>query len=153
MATSTPVAVPRPISSAPALQVLFDQDDYQSIDLSGFVTGSGIQTLRASRVAKASNIYLVAPRGDHRCWNGGHRRVGREWSSVAPVIANAGNIQAQGGDGRNSGRCGTQYRRAHRGLEHRRRGSQNVRHANRVGQPGAGLGLHRGSGRLWRRRG
>ncbi|MEK5768587.1 filamentous haemagglutinin family protein, partial [Acinetobacter schindleri] len=34
--------------SLPPLQVLFDRNDYQSIDLGGFVTGAGIKTLRAS---------------------------------------------------------------------------------------------------------
>lgn len=84
------------ISSAPSLQVLFDQNDYQSIDLSGYVTGSGIQTLRASRVAKAANIYLVAPRG---VIDAGTAGIGGSGVVVviAPVIANAGNIQAQGG--------------------------------------------------------
>ncbi|MGX1321701.1 filamentous hemagglutinin family protein [Bradyrhizobium sp. USDA 377] len=84
------------ISSAPSLQVLFDQNDYQSIDLSGFVTGSGIQTLRASRVATAANIYLVAPRG---VIDAGTAGIGGSGVVVviAPVIANAGNIQAQGG--------------------------------------------------------
>jgi len=84
------------ISSAPSVQVLFDQNDYQSIDLSGFVTGSGIQTLRASRVATAANIYLVAPRG---VIDAGTAGIGGSGVVVviAPVIANAGNIQAQGG--------------------------------------------------------
>jgi hypothetical protein len=84
------------ISSAPSLQVLFDQNDYQSIDLSGFVTGSGIQTLRASRVAKAANIYLVAPRGTIDAGTAGIGGSGVV-VVIAPVIANAGNIQAQGG--------------------------------------------------------
>lgn len=84
------------ISSAPSVQVLFDQNDYQSVDLSGYVTGSGIQTLRASRVAKAANIYLVAPRG---VIDAGTAGIGGSGVVVviAPVIANAGNIQAQGG--------------------------------------------------------
>jgi hypothetical protein len=84
------------ISSAPSLQVLFDQNDYQSIDLSGFVTGSGIQTLRASRVATAANIYLVAPRGTIDAGTAGIGGSGVV-VVIAPVIANAGNIQAQGG--------------------------------------------------------
>lgn len=84
------------VSSAPSIQVLFDQNDYQSIDLSGYVTGSGIQTLRASRVATAANIYLVAPRG---VIDAGTAGIGGSGVVVviAPVIANAGNIQAQGG--------------------------------------------------------
>jgi hypothetical protein len=84
------------ISSAPSVQVLFDQNDYQSIDLSGYVTGSGIQTLQASRVAKAANIYLVAPRGTIDAGTAGIGGSGVV-VVIAPVIANAGNIQAQGG--------------------------------------------------------
>lgn len=86
----------RTISSAPALEVQFDQNDYESIDLGGYVTGSGIQTLRASRFAKAANIYLVAPRGTIDAGTAG---IGGSGVVVvlAPVIANAGSIQGQQG--------------------------------------------------------
>jgi hypothetical protein len=84
------------ISSAPALEVLFDQNDYQSVDLGGFVTGSGIRTLKASSVAQASDVYLVAPRG---IIDAGSAGIGSSGVVVviAPVIANASNFQAQGG--------------------------------------------------------
>ncbi|MES2194871.1 MAG: filamentous hemagglutinin family protein [Pseudomonadota bacterium] len=81
--------------SAPALQVQFDQDDYQSIDLGGYVTGSGIGTLQASNVARKSNLYLLAPRGTIDAGTAGIRVSGNA-IFVAPVIANASNIQVQG---------------------------------------------------------
>lgn len=81
--------------SAPALQVLYDQDDYQSIDLGGFVTGAGIGTLQASTKAAASQLYLLAPRGTIDFGTAGVRASGSA-VFVAPVIANASNFQVQG---------------------------------------------------------
>jgi Filamentous haemagglutinin family outer membrane protein len=81
--------------SAPALQVQFDQNDYQTVDLSGFVTGAGIATLQASKAAKASNLYLIAPRGIIDFGTAGVRSSGTA-VFVAPVLANASNIQVQG---------------------------------------------------------
>ncbi|WP_445221044.1 filamentous hemagglutinin family protein [Bradyrhizobium sp. Pa8] len=81
--------------SAPALQVLYDQDDYQSIDLGGFVTGAGIGTLQASSSAAASQLYLLAPRGTIDFGTAGVRASGSA-VFVAPVIANASNFQVQG---------------------------------------------------------
>lgn len=81
--------------SAPALQVLYDQDDYQSIDLGGFVTGAGIGTLQASSQAAASQLYLLAPRGTIDFGTAGVRASGSA-VFVAPIIANASNFQVQG---------------------------------------------------------
>lgn len=81
--------------SAPALQVLYDQDDYQSIDLGGFVTGAGIGTLKASSVAVASNLYLLAPRGTIDFGTAGVQSSG-DAVFVAPVVANFGNSSVQG---------------------------------------------------------
>ncbi|MFK4497503.1 hypothetical protein ABIF86_001794 [Bradyrhizobium japonicum] len=81
--------------SAPALQVLYDQDDYQPIDLGGFVTGAGIGTLQASSQAAASQLYLLAPRGTIDFGTAGVRASGSA-VFVAPVIANASNFQVQG---------------------------------------------------------
>lgn len=81
--------------SAPALQVQFDQNDYQSIDLSGFVTGAGIGTLRASKVARASNLYLLAPRGTVDFGTAGARSSGN-LTAVATVILNQSNSVAAG---------------------------------------------------------
>ncbi len=81
--------------SAPALEVEFDQDDYQSIDLGGFVTGAGIATLQTSDAARTSSLFLTAPRGEINLGSAGVRSSGNI-VLVAPVIANASNIQAQG---------------------------------------------------------
>nr|WP_246250208.1 filamentous haemagglutinin family protein [Bradyrhizobium cajani] len=81
--------------SAPALQVLYDQDDYQSVDLGGFVTGAGIGTLKASRAARASNLYLLAPRGKIDFGTAGVQSSGNA-VFVAPVVANYGNSSVQG---------------------------------------------------------
>jgi hypothetical protein len=81
--------------SAPALQVFFDQNDFQSIDLGGFVTGAGIATLQASSFATASDVFLLAPRGTIDFGTAGVRVSGNA-VVVAPVIANASNLQVQG---------------------------------------------------------
>lgn len=81
--------------SAPALQVLYDQDDYQFIDLGGYVTGAGIGTLKASNVAQASNLYLLAPRGTIDFGTAGVQSSG-DAVIVAPVVANFGNASVQG---------------------------------------------------------
>jgi hypothetical protein len=81
--------------SAPALQVQFDQNDYQSIDLGGFVTGAGIGTLKASSVAAKSSVYLMAPRGKIDFGTAG-ARSSDGLVVIAPVIANSSNIQVQG---------------------------------------------------------
>lgn len=81
--------------SAPALQVLYDQDDYQFIDLGGYVTGAGIGTLRASNVALASNLYLLAPRGTIDFGTAGVQASG-DAVFVAPTVLNFGNASVQG---------------------------------------------------------
>jgi hypothetical protein len=81
--------------SAPALQVLFDQNAYQSVDLGGFVTGAGIATLQASTFATSSTVYLMAPRGEIDFGTAGVRSSG-DLVVVAPVVANASNISVQG---------------------------------------------------------
>jgi filamentous hemagglutinin family protein len=81
--------------SAPALQVLYDQDDYQFIDLGGYVTGAGIGTLKASNVAQVSNLYLLAPRGTIDFGTAGVQSSG-DAVIVAPVVANFGNASVQG---------------------------------------------------------
>ena len=81
--------------SQPALQSVFDSNDYQTIDLGGFVTGAGIGTLQASKVAKPSNLYLLAPRGIIDAGTAGVRASGNAvFSAVA--VNNASNIQVQG---------------------------------------------------------
>ena len=84
------------ISSALALQVLFDQNDYQSIDLGGFVAGSGIRTVQASSVAKASDVYLLAPRGTIDSGTAGIGTSGA-FHGFAPVIKGSDNITQNNG--------------------------------------------------------
>jgi len=79
----------------PALEALYNQDDYESVDLGGFVTGSGIGTLETSAAAAASNLYLLAPRGTVDAGTAGIR-VSGNLVVVAPVVLNASNIQVQG---------------------------------------------------------
>jgi hypothetical protein len=81
--------------SLPPLQVLFDNNDYQSIDLGGFVTGAGIATLQASGLARRATVYVLAPRGTIDFGVAGGRSSG-DLVVVAPVVANASNIQVQG---------------------------------------------------------
>lgn len=81
--------------SAPPLQVLFDQDAYQSVDLGGFVSGAGIATLQASSFTVSSTVYLLAPRGIIDFGTAGVRSSG-DLVVVAPVVANASNVQVQG---------------------------------------------------------
>ena len=84
------------LSSALALQVLFDQNDYQSIDLGGFVAGSGIRTVQASSVAKASDVYLLAPRGTIDAGTAGIGSSG-EFHGFAPVFKGSDNITQNNG--------------------------------------------------------
>jgi filamentous hemagglutinin family protein len=79
----------------PALRALFDQNDYESVDLAGFVTGAGIGTLQASSVAEASSVYLLTPRGEVDFGTAGGRSSGN-LVVAATVVVNAGNIQVQG---------------------------------------------------------
>jgi hypothetical protein len=81
--------------SAPALQVQYDQNDYQSIDLGGFVTGAGIGTLKASRVAKASSVYLLAPLGTIDFGTAG-ARSSADLAANAQKIISPGNTTASG---------------------------------------------------------
>ncbi|MBJ7406316.1 MAG: filamentous hemagglutinin family protein, partial [Bradyrhizobium sp.] len=82
--------------SAPALQVLYDQDDYPFIDLGGYVTGAGIGTLKASSAARgSSDLYLLAPRGIIDFGTAGIRTPENAFI-IAPVVANFGNASVQG---------------------------------------------------------
>jgi hypothetical protein len=81
--------------SQPALQVQFDQDDYERVDLGGFVSGAGIGVLKASKAAKTSNLFLLAPRGTIDLGTAGARSSGNV-VIVAPVVVNGSNVQAVG---------------------------------------------------------
>jgi len=81
--------------SQPPLQVQYNADDYQSVDLGGFVSGAGIGTLQASTAAAPSDVFLLAPRGKIDFGVAGGRSSGN-LVVVAPVVANASNTQVQG---------------------------------------------------------
>jgi hypothetical protein len=81
--------------SQPALQVQFDANDYQTVDLAGFVSGAGIGTLQASKKAAKADVYLFAPRGKIDAGDAGIRITGK-FIPGTPVLANASNIQVGG---------------------------------------------------------
>jgi hypothetical protein len=81
--------------SLPPLQVLFDQDDYQTVDLGGLVTGAGIGVLQTSSVAQKSNLDLFAPHGTVDAGSAGLRSSG-DLTIIAPVVLNASNISVGG---------------------------------------------------------
>jgi filamentous hemagglutinin family protein len=77
-------------ASFPPLSVNFDQEDLQTINLDGFVTGAGIGTLGTVQ----SNVILLAPRGTINAGDAGIRSSGN--ISVIGHVEGAGNIQAGG---------------------------------------------------------
>ncbi|MBV9979787.1 MAG: filamentous hemagglutinin family protein, partial [Bradyrhizobium sp.] len=83
------------IVSAPALQTVFDQNDYESVDPGGYVTGSGIGTVQASSSVPVGQLYLLTPRGVIDFGTAGVRASGNA-VFAAPVILNSSNYQVQG---------------------------------------------------------
>lgn len=81
--------------SFPPLQVVFNSDDYQSVDLGGLVSGAGIAVVQSSKLAKRSNAYLLAPRGTVDAGEAGIRVSGNLVVAAVQVV-NAGNIQVGG---------------------------------------------------------
>ncbi|MFD2183682.1 filamentous haemagglutinin family protein [Rhodoplanes azumiensis] len=81
--------------SLPPLQVEYDSDAYQSVDLGGLVTGAGIGVLKTSRLARTSNTYLLAPRGIIDAGTAGIRASGN-LTVAAVTIVNADNIKVGG---------------------------------------------------------
>ncbi|WP_283808083.1 filamentous haemagglutinin family protein [Bradyrhizobium genosp. SA-4] len=81
--------------SFPPLQVVFNSDDYQSVDLGGLVSGAGIAAVQSSKLAKKSNAYLLAPRGTVDAGEAGIR-VSGNLTIAAVQVVNAGNIQVGG---------------------------------------------------------
>lgn len=81
--------------SFPPLQVVFNSDDYQSVDLGGLVSGAGIAVVQSSKLAKRSNAYLLAPRGTVDAGEAGIR-VSGDLVVAAVQVVNAGNIQVGG---------------------------------------------------------
>lgn len=81
--------------SFPPLQVVFNSDDYQSVDLGGLVSGAGIAVVQSSKLAKKSSAYLLAPRGTVDAGEAGIR-VSGDLVIAAVQVVNAGNIQVGG---------------------------------------------------------
>jgi hypothetical protein len=81
--------------SLPPLQVVFNSDDYQSVDLGGLVSGAGIAVVQSSKLAKRSNAYLLAPRGTIDAGDAGIRVSGNLVVAAVQVL-NAGNISVGG---------------------------------------------------------
>lgn len=81
--------------SFPPLQVTFNSDDYQSVDLGGLVSGAGIAVVQSSKLAAKSNAYLLAPRGTVDAGEAGIR-VSGNLTIAAVQVVNAGNIQVGG---------------------------------------------------------
>lgn len=81
--------------SFPPLQVTFNSDDYQSVDLGGLVSGAGIAVVQSSKVAKKSSAYLLAPRGTIDAGEGGIR-CSEDCVVAARTVVNQGNITAGG---------------------------------------------------------
>lgn len=77
------------------LQIFIDNNDFQSINRGGLVTGAGIGTLASSADVPAGNVTLLAPNGTIDAGDAGIRSTGSV-TVVAPVIQNAGNISASG---------------------------------------------------------
>jgi hypothetical protein len=81
--------------SLPPLQVLFNSDDFQSVDLGGLVSGAGISAVETSKLAKKANVYLVTPRGIVDAGDAGIR-VSGDLIIAAVQVLNASNIQVGG---------------------------------------------------------
>jgi hypothetical protein len=77
------------------LQIFIDNNDFQSINRGGLVTGAGIATLASSVDVPAGNITLLAPNGSIDAGDAGIRSTGNI-IVVAPVVLNGSNIQASG---------------------------------------------------------
>lgn len=81
--------------SFPPLQVVFDSNDYQSVDLGGLVSGAGIAAVQGSKLARKSDVFLLAPRGTVDAGEAGIR-VSGNLTIAAVQVVNAGNIQVGG---------------------------------------------------------
>lgn len=81
--------------SFPPLQVVFDSNDYQSVDLGGLVSGAGIAAVQSSKLAKKSDVFLLAPRGTVDAGEAGIRVSGNITIAAVQVV-NANNIQVGG---------------------------------------------------------
>jgi hypothetical protein len=82
--------------SQPPLQVQFDANDYQTVDLAGFVSGAGIGTLQASKKVAKASIYLLAPRGKIDAGTAGIRVETGDLFLGGAFLANTDNVKVSG---------------------------------------------------------
>jgi hypothetical protein len=85
----------RTVFSNNPLRVNFDNNDYQTIDLSGFVSGAGFATLQTSPDVPAGNVTLLAPNGKVDAGDAGIRVSGNLVIGALTVL-NADNIKVGG---------------------------------------------------------
>jgi hypothetical protein len=81
--------------SYPPLAVQFNQDDLETVDLGGSVSGAGIAVLQTKAFTDKSNAYLLAPRGTVDAGDAGIR-VSGNLSILAVQVLNTFNIQVGG---------------------------------------------------------
>ncbi len=77
------------------LSVLFDNEDLQTIDLNGLVSGAGIGTIQSTPDAPAASASLIAPRGTVNAGDAGLRSSG-DLNIIALRVLNAANISSLG---------------------------------------------------------
>ena len=144
--------------SQPPLEVVFDEDGYQTIDLRGLVTGAGIGVLKTGLAADAdsyaddSNLYLLAPVGTVDAGDAGIR-VSGDLIVAAKVVMNADNIDVGGSSTGVPMAAAPNVGALTAGSAAAAAASQaGETPTGSTGSRGTGLGLHRRGGRLWRRR-
>ncbi|HTJ62405.1 MAG TPA: filamentous hemagglutinin family protein [Alphaproteobacteria bacterium] len=77
------------------LSVIFDNNDLQTIDLNGLVSGAGIGTIQSTPDAPAASASLIAPRGTVNAGDAGLRSSG-DLNIIALRVLNAANIASLG---------------------------------------------------------
>ena len=77
------------------LSVNFNNDDLQTINLNGLVSGAGIGTIQSTPDAPAASASLIAPRGTVNAGDAGLRSSG-DLAVIALRVLNAANISSLG---------------------------------------------------------
>jgi filamentous hemagglutinin family protein len=86
----------RTVATLSPLQINIDNNDYETIDLGGLVTGSGIGVLKTSQFASTSNVFLMTPNGQIDLGTAGIRSSGNIVLLAPVIVGNQGLIQAGG---------------------------------------------------------